>query len=81
MFIYLKLFLAVMFSWLLYATLAQIITSTYTLLRDRRLTFEDPELGEVVLEMGKDTKKITIFLLQHYLITTIFAVAVILMLT
>lgn len=79
--IYLKLFLGVMFGWLLYVTFIQIATSTYTLLRDGRLIFEDPERGEVILVMGKDSKKIALFLLQHYLITTIFAIAVILMLT
>ena len=77
---YVKLFLAVMFGWLLYVTFIQIATSTYTLLRDGRLNFEDPERGEVTLTMGKDTKQIAMYLLQHYLITTIFAIAVILML-
>jgi hypothetical protein len=81
MLVYVKLFLAVIFGWLLYVTFIQIANSTYTLLRDGRLVFEDAELGEVVLVIGKDTKKITLFLLQHYLITVIFAIAVILMLT
>jgi hypothetical protein len=77
---YLKLLLAVMFGWLLYVTFIQIAGSTLTLLRDGRLVYEDPERGEVILHMGKDSKKIALYLLQHYLITTIFAVAVILML-
>lgn len=77
---YVKLFLAVMFGWLLYVTFVQIATSTYTLLRDGRLVFQDAERGEVILVVGKDTKQIVTFLLQHYLITSIFAVAVILML-
>ena len=79
MLIYLKLFLGVMFGWLLYATFTQIAVSTYTRLRDGRLVYEDPERGEVILEMGKDARKIAVYLLQHYLITAIFAVAVVMM--
>jgi hypothetical protein len=79
MFIYLKVFLAVMFGWLLYATLLEATASAYSVFRNKSLTFMDDQIGERVLVVGKDSKKIAAILCQHVLIATIFAFALFLM--
>jgi hypothetical protein len=76
MFTYVKLFLAVMFAWLLYATLVELTASMNSLIRQGKIVFMDDRLGERVLVVGKDSRKIGLFLLQHLLITAVFATAV-----